>query len=91
MRNPKTPFDWLSTDPEAVEKYLGDPACGFVPTTRFFADLFEGIGKVHAADEINKIPKKLADTSCSQGVEDPVGNNGKGVWNAAQHYDKCRY
>ena len=44
---PKTPFDWLSRDTEAVEKYLIDPACGVVPTTQFFADLFEGLGEIH--------------------------------------------
>ena len=39
VHEPKTPFDWLSADTEAVEKYLVDSACGFVPTTRFFADM----------------------------------------------------
>jgi alpha-beta hydrolase superfamily lysophospholipase len=88
VRNPKTPFDWLSTDPEAVEKYLVDPACGVVPTTRFFADLFEGIGKIHATDDINNIPKKLP-ILLFAGSEDPVGNNGKGVWNVAKQYDQA--
>ena len=23
------------------------------------------------------------------GIEDPVGNHGKGVWNAAKHYDQA--
>ena len=88
VQNPKTPFDWLASNPEAVAQYLADPACGFVPTTRFFADLFEGVGKVHAADEINNIPKKLPILLFS-GIEDPVGNHGKGVWNAARHYDQA--
>lgn len=88
VREPKTPFDWLSTDTEAVEKYLVDPSCGFVPTTRFFADLFEGLGKIHAVDDINKIPKELPILLFS-GSEDPVGDNGKGVWNVARQYDKA--
>ncbi len=88
VQNPKTPFDWLVNNPEAVARYLEDPACGFVPTTRFFADLFEGVGKVHAPDEINNIPKTLPILLFS-GIEDPVGNYGKGVWNAARHYDKA--
>ncbi|WP_203246297.1 alpha/beta hydrolase [Sporosarcina beigongshangi] len=88
VQNRKTPFDWLSNNPEAVAQYEADPACGFVPTTRFFADLFEGVGKVHASDEINNIPKDLPILLFS-GIEDPVGNHGKGVWNAAQHYDRA--
>ncbi len=86
VHQPKTPFDWLSTDSEAVEKYLIDPACGFVPTTRFFADLFEGIGRIHESVEINKIPKQLPILLFS-GSEDPVGNNGNGVWQAAKQYN----
>ncbi|WP_318615333.1 alpha/beta hydrolase [Sporosarcina sp. YIM B06819] len=88
VQNPKTPFDWLASNPEAVAKYLADPACGFVSTTRLFADLFEGLGKVHAADEISNIPQTLPILLFS-GIEDPVGNYGKGVWDAAQHYDRA--
>nr|WP_192597454.1 alpha/beta hydrolase [Sporosarcina limicola] len=88
VQNPKTPFDWLSTKTEAVEKYINDPACGIVPTTRFFADLFEGLGKIHSQEEINKIPKNLPILLFS-GSEDPVGDNGKGVWNVAKHYDRA--
>ncbi|WP_342512524.1 lysophospholipase [Sporosarcina sp. FSL K6-1522] len=88
VRHPKTPFDWLSTDMEAVEKYIVDPACGVVPTTRFFADLFEGLGIIHAADEINNIPKSLPILLFS-GDQDPVGANGKGVWQAAKQYENA--
>jgi len=88
VHQPKTPFDWLSTDTEAVEKYLIDPACGVVPTTQFFADLFKGLGEIHDVDEINKIPKKLPILLFS-GSEDPVGDNGKGVWSVAKQYNKA--
>lgn len=85
---PRTPFDWLSTDYEAVEKYLTDPACGIVPTTRFFVDLFEGLGTIHNPEEIKKTPKKLPILLFS-GSEDPVGDNGKGVWRVAKQYEKA--
>ncbi len=57
VQNPKTPFDWLASNP-------------------------------HAVDEINKIPQTLPILLFS-GIEDPVGNHGKGVWNAARHYDQA--
>lgn len=86
VNQPKTPFDWLSTDYDAVEKYLTDPACGIVPTTRFFADLFEGLGTIHAAEELKKTPKHLPILLFS-GSEDPVGDNGKGIWRVAKQYN----
>jgi alpha-beta hydrolase superfamily lysophospholipase len=88
VHQPKTPLDWLSTDTESVEKYLIDPACGIVPTTQFFADLFKGLGEIHDNDEIKKVPKKLPILLFS-GNEDPVGNNGKGVWEVAKQYDNA--
>lgn len=85
VNHPKTPFDWLSTDYDAVEKYMTDPACGIVPTTQFFADLFEGLGTIHTIDEIRKTPKYLPILLFS-GSADPVGDNGKGVWRVAKQY-----
>ncbi|KAA0966442.1 lysophospholipase [Sporosarcina sp. ANT_H38] len=88
VQQPKTPFDWLSRDTEAVEKYIVDPACGTVPTTQFFADLFKGLGVIHDNDEVKKVPEKLSILLIS-GNEDPVGNNGKGVWEVAKQYDNA--
>lgn len=88
IQNPKTPFDWLSTNPEVVANYCADSACGFVPTTRFFADLFEGLGKIHSQREINHIPKKLPMLLFS-GSDDPVGNQGKGLYSVAKQYNQA--
>ncbi|MER2088614.1 MAG: alpha/beta hydrolase [Sporosarcina sp.] len=88
IHKPKTPLDWLSTDTEAVEKYIVDPACGITPTTQFFADLFKGLRKIHDTIEINKIPKELSVLLFS-GNEDPVGDNGKGVWKVAKQYNNA--
>lgn len=81
----KTPFDWLSRDKEAVEKYINDPLCGFVPTTRFFIDLFEGLEKINDHYNIRQIPNSLPILLLS-GLDDPVGNKGKGVWQAARQF-----
>ena len=54
----------------------------------FSADLFEGLGKIHAPDEIRKIPKQLPILLFS-GNEDPVGANGKGVWRVAKQYENA--
>lgn len=83
--SPKTPFDWLTSDKETVEKYINDPLCGFVPTTRFFIDLFDGLAKINDPDCIRQIPNGLPILLLS-GTDDPVGNKGKGIWQAARQF-----
>lgn len=85
MDEPKTPFDWLTSDEKEVEEYINDPLCGFVPTTRFFIDLFDGLAKVNDPDNIRQVPSGLPILLLS-GIEDPVGNKGKGVWQAARQF-----
>ncbi|MCM3709862.1 alpha/beta hydrolase [Sporosarcina luteola] len=82
---PKTSFDWLSRDNEKVEQYINDPLCGFVPTTRFFIDLFDGLAKINDLDCIRQVPSRLPILFLS-GLDDPVSNNGKGVWQAARQF-----
>lgn len=85
VKSAKTPFDWLSADNSTVETYINDPLCGLVPTTGFFIDLFEGLKKIHNTEEIGNIPKTLPILLLS-GLDDPVGDKGKGVWKVAQQY-----
>ena len=40
----RTPFDWLTRDEEAVDRYAADPACGFRPTVQLWIDLLESLG-----------------------------------------------
>ncbi|KXH80058.1 alpha/beta fold hydrolase [Sporosarcina sp. HYO08] len=86
--NPKTPFDWLSRDELKVIQYLKDPACGIVPTTQFFADLFGGLRQIHRKSEVEKIPKNLPILLLS-GSKDPVGKNGKAVWKVAGQMEQA--
>lgn len=88
INNPKTPVDWLTRDEEICEQYINDPTCGFVPTTQFFIDLFNGLKKINAKAEINLIPKHLPVLLFS-GSEDPVGDYGKGVARVAARYDSA--
>lgn len=43
IKDTKTNFDWLSTDEEQVQKYIGDPFCGIIATNQFFVDLTGGM------------------------------------------------
>lgn len=86
--NPKTKFDWLSSNEEAVAAYIEDPYCGFIPTYGFFQTLFEGLGRIHEPSQIAKIPIQLPLLFIS-GTDDPVGKAGKGVWKVANSYEKA--
>lgn len=89
IKKPLTKFDWLSKNNVLVFSYLSDEYCGFVPTTQFFLDLFDGLGTIHNQKEIARIPKALPILLFS-GMEDPVGNFGKALWKVAKQYDKAK-
>lgn len=73
----RTPFDWLSRDEAEVDKYVDDPACGFVFTAAGFRDLFDGLGEVSGPQWARRVPKRPI--LLIAGDADPVGANGKGV------------
>lgn len=78
IRNPRTPFDWLSRDSVRVDKYIADPMCGFVFTVNGFGTLFELISRLYREESLKQIPKNLPVFMVS-GTADPVGDYGRGV------------
>jgi len=82
IKNPKTSFDWLSADETEVQKYIEDPLCGFIPTNRFYIDLFDGLKIIHQDTENNHIKKDLPVLVIS-GAKDPVGKDGKDIFKVA--------
>ena len=78
IENPVTRFDWLTHDEEICRKYAEDPYCGFVCTSGFYKDFFQGISNIQNKSRIRNIPSTLPLLFIS-GDEDPVGDYGKGV------------
>lgn len=74
----RTDFDWLSRDNASVDKYINDPYCGFICTTKFFEDMIEGTLLVNDPKKIDNINR---DTNIyiASGASDPVGGYSKGV------------
>ncbi|WP_019413756.1 alpha/beta fold hydrolase [Paenisporosarcina sp. TG20] len=88
FKDGQTSFDWLSSDPSEVQKYIEDPMCGFVTSNQLFIDLLNGLDVIHDNKEIAHIPKKLPILMIS-GSKDPVSNDGKQVWVVANQYKKA--
>ncbi|MFA7670812.1 MAG: lysophospholipase [Sphaerochaetaceae bacterium] len=82
----KTQFDWLSRDESEVQKYVDDPLCGFVCSSRFFYDLLSGIELAHKRSLAAKIPKSFPIMFIS-GTKDPVGNFSKGLKSVVKFYE----
>ncbi len=78
----RTDFDWLSRDPDEVDKYINDPDCGFVFSAGGFTDLLRGLASVNNDRIVSRVPKELP-VHLSSGDKDPVGANGKGVQQVA--------
>lgn len=84
----RTDFDWLSRDPDEVDKYVADPLCGNVFTSGFWIDLLGGLNYIHSADTTAKVPKDLP-IHLIAGSMDPVGGKTKGVEQVAGQYRKA--
>jgi len=80
-----TGFEWLSRDPQEVQKYVDDEACGFVLATGSLVELFEGSRKNQQPDCLAKIPKGLPIYVFS-GSEDPVHSEQKDIQRMLQAF-----
>lgn len=74
----KTSFDWLSSDPIEVEKYISDSDCGFVCSCGLYFDLLTGIDFANDKKKASTLPNDLPILIIS-GDQDPVGGFSKGV------------
>lgn len=77
----RTVFDWISRDPEQVDKYSNDPLCGFIPTAGLFRDMMGGLEYIGRQRNVERMDKSLPVLFIS-GDKDPVGENGRGVMRA---------
>ena len=74
----RTKFDWLNTDEYEVDKYMADPRCGFVFTTKGFLDLFTLLKSVSGKSWFTSMPYQFPALLIA-GDQDPVGDYGSGV------------
>jgi alpha-beta hydrolase superfamily lysophospholipase len=68
----RSEFDWLSRDEHEVDKYIADPACGTVPSSRLWFDLTGGLLEISTRHALRKVPTALP-VLITGGQLDPVG------------------
>jgi alpha-beta hydrolase superfamily lysophospholipase len=82
FRPGRTRCDWLSRDPQQVDRYLADPLCGFECTTGLWHDFITGMLGINPGQWPQDLPVHLF-----AGTDDPVGEMGKGI---RQHFRAVR-
>lgn len=87
IKNPRTPFDWLSHNEANVDKYIADPLCGYGPTNGFCLEFVKGLNRLYKKKFLRKIRKDL-DIFLISGAEDPVSNYGKSLPKLEKMYTK---
>ncbi len=67
----RTAYDWLSRDPEQVDRYASDPACGFVVASGGVAAMLSAIGRFQRPAALRALPRDLP-LYVFSGSRDPV-------------------
>ncbi|MBU3057042.1 alpha/beta hydrolase [Pseudomonas indica] len=67
----RTAFDWLSRDPDEVDKYVTDPLCGFRCTNQLWIDLLGGLEEISQEKNLAQIDHDLP-LLVVGGARDPV-------------------
>lgn len=83
--NPRTDYDWISSDPERVDEYMADPLCGQPATVGLMQQVLDGMWEITRPKKIQNIPKDLPMLFIA-GAEDPVGELGAGVRRAYEAF-----
>lgn len=84
----RTGNDWLSKNPDNVDKYEKDALCGFDFTNNGYYILFSVIKSACSKETIEAVPKDLP-VYFVAGAMDPVGDYGKGVIKACNKFHKA--
>jgi alpha-beta hydrolase superfamily lysophospholipase len=82
FRPNRTDADWLSRDPDQVDRYIADPLCGFDCTVGLWWDFIGGMLRLSPSAFRKDLPVHLF-----SGTADAVGEMGHGV---RRHFQAIR-
>lgn len=88
--NTKTNYDWLTSNPKSVTRYMADPYCGFICTTSFYTDLIRLTQDAGNKSKINQTRKDLPILFIS-GDKDAVSSYGKEIIKLKNIYNELGF
>ncbi len=88
IEHPRTSCDWLTRDKHIVDAYMADPLCGFTITPGLARDMLGGIKYIQEPEHLAKMRKDMP-VYFVAGNDDPVGDYGEGVKQAAAAFCKA--
>lgn len=74
----RTPYDWLSRDPDIIDAFLADAQCGFPLSAASMGDMFKALLEMYKWSNLQRIPRTLPILIIA-GELDPVGHQGRGI------------
>ena len=84
----RTGFDWLSLNPENVDRYIADPLCGGSASIGLFREMLGGLRFIAKPGNLKKMNANTPVLFLS-GAMDPVGEGGRGVRRAYRSFLKA--
>lgn len=84
VKDPRTPFDWITQDETIVDGYIADPLCAYVYSPLFYKALSQGLLVANNTTRMKSFPK--IPTMFVSGRMDPCGLMGKGVTKVSKKY-----
>lgn len=88
IEHPRTSSDWLSRYNAVVDAYEADPMCGFTVCCGLLRDMMSGMAYNQKPENLARMKKDLPVLFIAGG-EDPVGDYGKSVLQAADKFREC--
>lgn len=85
VEHPRTDYDWLTRDEKIVDAYVESPLCGFTASEGLLRDMLSGMDYIQNRKNLARMRKNLPVLFVAGG-DDPVGNFGKGVEQAAKAF-----
>ena len=74
----RTKNDFISSDPQVVDRYCANPLCSFTFTVSAYHDMFGGMLNLSDRGRLAGMPRTLP-VLLASGGQDPLGDMGKGI------------
>ena len=85
----KTPFDWLSRDPQQVQLYADDPWCGYALCAGVWQDLISAMLVTTEVSAVAASLRKNLPLYVLSGEDDPVHGNWSAIERLVGNYQQC--